>query len=50
MLLRACGIPARAAPMAKERATMRWHRWLFYRLRELAAFPYDAMMIALRRR
>jgi vancomycin permeability regulator SanA len=49
MLLRACGIPARAAPMPDERATMRWQVWLFYRLRELAAIPYDALMIALRR-
>jgi uncharacterized SAM-binding protein YcdF (DUF218 family) len=50
MLLRACGIAARAAPMADERATMRWQLRLFYRLRELAALPYDAVMIALRRR
>jgi uncharacterized SAM-binding protein YcdF (DUF218 family) len=50
MLLRACGIAARAAPMADERATMRWQLWLFYRLRELAALLYDALMIALRRR
>lgn len=50
MLLRACGIAARAAPMANERAAMRWQLWLFYRLREVAAFPYDALMIALRRR
>lgn len=50
MLLRACGIAARAAPMANERATMRWQLWLFYRLRELAALPYDALMIAFRRR
>jgi uncharacterized SAM-binding protein YcdF (DUF218 family) len=50
MLLRACGIAARAAPMANERAAMRWQLWLFYRLRELAALPYDALMIALRRR
>ena len=50
MLLRACGIAARAAPMANERRMMRWQLWLFYRLRELAALPYDALMIALRRR
>jgi vancomycin permeability regulator SanA len=50
MLLRACGIAARAAPMPDERAAMRWQVWLFYRLRELAAIPYDALMIALRRR
>ena len=50
MLLRACGVAARAAPMANERTTMRWQLWLFYRLRELAALPYDALMIALRRR
>jgi vancomycin permeability regulator SanA len=50
MLLRACGIAARAAPMLDERAVMRWQLWLFYRVRELAALPYDALMIALRRR
>lgn len=50
MLLRACGIAARAAPMPNERAAMRWQLWLFYRLREVAALPYDALMIALRRR
>jgi vancomycin permeability regulator SanA len=50
MLLRACGIAARAAPMANERRAMRWQLWLFYRLREFAALPYDALMIAFRRR
>ena len=50
MLLRACGIAARAAPMANERETMRWQLWLFYRLREFAALPYDALMVACRRR
>jgi vancomycin permeability regulator SanA len=50
LLLRACGIPARAAPMPDERAAMRPQVWLFYRLREFAAIPYDALMIALRGR
>jgi uncharacterized SAM-binding protein YcdF (DUF218 family) len=50
MLLRLCGITAEAAPMPDERRMMRWQLWLFYRLREFAAIPYDAMMIALRRR
>lgn len=50
LLLRACGVMARAAPMPDERATMRRQVWLFYRLRELAAIPYDALMITLRRR
>jgi uncharacterized SAM-binding protein YcdF (DUF218 family) len=50
LLLRACGVAARAAPMPNERAAMRPQVWLFYRLRELAAIPYDALMIALRRR
>jgi uncharacterized SAM-binding protein YcdF (DUF218 family) len=50
LLLRACGIAARAAPMPNERAAMRPQVWLFYRLRELAAIPYDTLMIALRGR
>ena len=50
LLLRACGIAARAAPMPDERTAMRPQIWLFYRLRELAAIPYDALMIALRGR
>ena len=50
LLLRACGVMARAAPMPDERATMRRQLWLYHRLRELAAIPYDALMITLRRR
>jgi uncharacterized SAM-binding protein YcdF (DUF218 family) len=49
-LLRLCGIGADAAPMPDERREMRRHVWLFYRLRELAAIPYDAARLALRRR
>ncbi len=49
LLLRLCGIEAEAAPMPDERGDMRWQVWLFYRLREFAAIPYDALMIALRR-
>jgi vancomycin permeability regulator SanA len=50
LLLRACGVMARAAAMPDERTAMRRQVWLFYRLRELAAIPYDALMITLRRR
>jgi uncharacterized SAM-binding protein YcdF (DUF218 family) len=49
MLLRQCGIEAQPAPMPQERREMRPHVWLFYRLRELAAMPYDAARLALRR-
>jgi vancomycin permeability regulator SanA len=49
MLLRQCGIAAHAAPMPDERRAMRTHVWLFYRVRELAAIPYDAARLALRR-
>ena len=48
LLLRACGIAARAVPMPDERAAMRPQVWLFYRLRELAAIPYDTLRIELR--
>ena len=50
LLLRACGVMARAAPMPDERAAMRRQMWLYHRLREVAAIPYDALMITLRRR
>ena len=50
LLLRACGIAARAVPMPDERMAMRPQIWLFYRLRELAAIPYDTLRIALRGR
>jgi uncharacterized SAM-binding protein YcdF (DUF218 family) len=50
LLLRACGVMARAAAMPDERTAMRRQVWLFYRLREMAAIPYDALMITLRRR
>jgi uncharacterized SAM-binding protein YcdF (DUF218 family) len=50
LLLRACGIAARAVPMPNERASMRWQVWLFYRLRDVAAIAYDALMIGLRQR
>jgi vancomycin permeability regulator SanA len=50
MLLRLCGIPAAPASMPDERSEMRPQIWLFYRMRELVAIPYDALMIVLRRR
>lgn len=50
LLLRACGIASRAVPMPDERMAMRPQVWLFYRLRELAAIPYDTLRIALRGR
>jgi vancomycin permeability regulator SanA len=50
MLLRRCGIAADMAAMPDERREMRLHVWLFYRLRELAAVPYDAARLALRNR
>lgn len=50
LLLRRCGIDAAPAPMDDERRAMRWHLWLFYRLRELIAIPYDAAMITVRGR
>lgn len=49
LLLRLCGIRADAAPMPDERGEMRSQIWLFYRLRELAAIPYDALMTLMRR-
>lgn len=49
LLLRLCGMGAEAAPMPDERGDMRWQVWLFYRLREFAAIPYDALMMVRRR-
>lgn len=50
ILLRRCGIEAAPAPMPDERRAMRFQLWLFYRLRELIAIPYDTALIAVRGR
>jgi vancomycin permeability regulator SanA len=49
LLLRLCGIEGEAAAMPDERGEMRRQLWLFYRLREFAAMPYDALMLLLHR-
>ncbi len=45
MLCRLAGIPARACPPPPEPASRRfWRRW-YWRLRELPALPYDALLV-----
>jgi uncharacterized SAM-binding protein YcdF (DUF218 family) len=50
MLLRAVGIAAEAAPMPPELPILGISSWLWYCMREAAAFPYDAIAIRWHRR
>lgn len=45
LLLRLAGLPARACPPPRMPASQRfWRRW-YWRLREVAAIPYDAILL-----
>ncbi|MBM3612649.1 MAG: YdcF family protein, partial [Alphaproteobacteria bacterium] len=51
LLLRLAGLPAGAAPAPADEAARvgRW-RWLYMRLREVPALPYDALLMLWHRR
>ena len=49
LLLRLAGVPAAAVPPPAWPASTRWHRRWFWRLREVAALPWDAALMLGRR-
>lgn len=50
LLLRLAGLPARPAPPPPMPAARSWHRRWYWRLREVPAIPWDAMLMVLARR
>jgi len=49
LLLRLAGLRARAVPPPREPAARRWRKRWYWRLRELPAVPYDAMLLLWKR-